>query len=62
MTNAFNRAQAMRGLREQLVLAGQEHANGENAELAGILNSVCPALKTSPNMAEKVDTRHGSSH
>jgi hypothetical protein len=46
--------QAMRGLREQMVQAGQEHANGENAELAGILNSICPALKSSPNIAEKV--------
>lgn len=46
--------QAMGVLRSQLVLAGQEHANGENAELAGILNSVCAAFKSSPNIAEKV--------
>lgn len=44
----------MQDLRNLLVSVAQEQTNADNEELAVLLNSVCPSLKSSSDIAEKV--------
>lgn len=54
---ALSYAKTMRALRDKLLLAAQDQSNLDNQELSGLLGSVAPALKSTPDIAQQVRVR-----
>lgn len=57
-------SKTMQALRDGLVQVAKEQANHDNEELSGLLNTMCPPLRTTPDIAQKVslDSRSTKIH